>query len=80
MSGRLFPANLEAERCVVGSMLISNEAVAKAADIRDPGHFSNEKHRQINVALCKLGNRGTDSMNTGSLLEEMWLGAGFRRS
>jgi len=71
MTGELLPANLEAERGVLGSMLIADEAVGKVADILEPEHFSDEGHRQIYVALCELANRGTGSMNAGSLLEEL---------
>lgn len=73
MPGQLSPANLEAERCVLGSMLISNEAVGEVTGILEPEHFSDEGHRRIYAALCEWAKRETNTPNAAPVLEEMGL-------
>ena len=53
------PQALEAEMAVLGSMLIENEAVAKALERVEDGDFYKDAHRTIFAAIQALFTRGT---------------------
>lgn len=74
MANQRIPANLEAERCVLGSLLISNETVDEVTEILAPEHFSDEAHRRIYVALSELADHGKSAISAPAMLEEL----GFR--
>lgn len=50
------PQNLEAERCVLGSMLISEDAIGVALEILDQEYFYEQAHRLIYAAMIDLYN------------------------
>ena len=50
------PQNIEAERCVLGSMMIDEEAIGTAVEILQEDWFYNEAHRTIFSALVDLYN------------------------
>jgi replicative DNA helicase len=52
------PANLDAERFVLGSILIRDAAYLRAAPVLQPEDFSLEKHRRIYVRMGELSERG----------------------
>ena len=45
--GRVPPQNIEAERSVLGAMMLDNEARYKALEILDPEHFYTGAHAII---------------------------------
>ena len=55
---RALPHNLEAERSVLGAILIHNEAFNYAAQILGPQDFFRDGHRRIFDRMSVLGERG----------------------
>jgi replicative DNA helicase len=55
---RTLPHNLEAERCVLGAILIHNETFNHAAELIDAGDFYREAHRRIFERMVGLSERG----------------------
>ncbi len=54
---RALPHNLEAERSVLGAVLIHNEAFNYAVEIVRPGDFFRDAHRRIFEKMIVLGER-----------------------
>ena len=54
---RAYPHSLEAERSVLGAVLINSEAFNHAAEILKPDDFYREAHRQIFAAMAALNER-----------------------
>lgn len=48
------PQNIEAEQCVLGAVLLENEALPKALELLRPEDFYRESHRQIFKAMAEL--------------------------
>jgi len=48
------PQNIEAEQCVLGAILIENEALTRALELLRPEDFYRENHRQIFTAMIEL--------------------------
>ena len=46
-SDRTLPHNLEAEKCVLGAILINNQVFNQAAEVIDSDDFFREAHRRI---------------------------------
>lgn len=53
-SQRIPPQNVEAEQCVLGSILLQQGALVKAADILTPEDFYREPHKAIFQAMLSL--------------------------
>ncbi len=53
---RVPPQNIEAEKSVLGSMLIDDEAIGLGLEILDEGWFYEESHRKIYAAILELYN------------------------
>lgn len=51
---RVPPHNIDAERSVLGSMLIDEHAVPAAVELLSPEHFYVDAHRRIFAAMCSL--------------------------
>ncbi len=64
------PANLDAERFVLGSILLEADAMHDVRAVLDSGNFMLEKHRRIWTAMCALydGGRVVDRV---TLAEEL---------
>lgn len=58
MLERTPPHSLEAERAVLGAVLLDNEALAKAQAILGPGDFYHEPHRLIFATMREMASRG----------------------
>lgn len=58
MSQREFPHNLDAERAVIGAVLIENNIPDTLSDL-EPPHFYREGHRKIWAAMKELSSDGT---------------------
>ncbi|MEW6523529.1 MAG: replicative DNA helicase [Bacillota bacterium] len=57
-SERLPPQSLEAEQCVLGSMLIERQAILRAMEVVGPEDFYREAHRRIFEVMVRLADRG----------------------
>ena len=54
---RTYPHSLEAERSVLGAVLINSEAFNHAAEVLKPDDFYREAHRQIFAAMAALNEK-----------------------
>lgn len=57
-AGRLPPQNLEAEQGVLGSILLSHEALDDVVEVLRPDHFYSEANQRIFEAVMRLHERG----------------------
>jgi len=57
MTDRIPPHHLDAERSVLGSMLLAHEAVLLAQELLDPEDFYDPAHKEIFAAMCHLANQ-----------------------
>src|SRR5437762_8839266 len=67
---RTLPHNLEAERSVLGAILLHNDAFNLAAEVIDSGDFFRDAHRRIFDKMVKLSERG-DAIDLVTLKEEL---------
>jgi replicative DNA helicase len=73
LTDKLPPQSLEAERALLGCMLLSNESIDDVADLVRPKHFYLDKHRRIAEAICRLYEGsfgGVDAVTLGEELEK----------
>ena len=56
-SEKPLPHNLEAERCVLGAILIHNDAFNVAAELIDADDFFREAHRRVFDKMVDLNER-----------------------
>ena len=57
MSDRTLPHNLEAEKCVLGAILIDNPSFNQAAEVIDAADFFRDAHRRIFEKMVGLSER-----------------------
>src|SRR5881398_893204 len=67
---RTLPHNLEAERSVLGAILLHNDAFNLAAEVIDSADFFRDAHRRIFAKMVKLSERG-DAIDLVTLKEEL---------
>src|SRR6195952_590766 len=67
---RTLPHNLEAERSVLGAILLHNDAFNLAAEVLDSGDFFRDAHRRIFEKMIKLSERN-DAIDLVTLKEEL---------
>jgi replicative DNA helicase len=67
---RTLPHNLEAERSVLGAILLHNEAFNSAAEVIDAGDFFRDAHRRIFDKMVRLSDRG-EAIDLVTLKEEL---------
>jgi replicative DNA helicase len=67
---RVLPHSLEAERSVLGAILIDNDVYDTAAAVLEPQHFFRDAHRRIFVHLRTLGEQSR-AMDLVTLHEEL---------
>ncbi|HEY7789164.1 MAG TPA: replicative DNA helicase [Vicinamibacterales bacterium] len=67
---RPLPHNLEAERSVLGAILLHNEAFNAAAELIDAGDFYRDAHRRIFDKMVGLAERG-EGIDLVTLKEEL---------
>src|SRR5207248_10293507 len=68
VSDRTLPHNLEAERSVLGAILLHNDAFNLAAEVIDAGDFFRDAHRRLFDKMVKLSERG-DAIDRVTLQE-----------
>ena len=64
------PHNLEAERCVLGSVLIHNDAFNQAAELLDAEDFFRDAHRRVFDKMVDLNERG-EAIDLVTLKDEL---------
>jgi len=72
LSGKLLPQDLEAERCVLGSILLHNDAIDDVLQHLRANCFYADPHRRMFAAIHDLyesGTRGIDPVTLGHELE-----------
>src|SRR5918992_724913 len=67
---RTLPHNLEAERSVLGAVLIHNDAFNQAAEVLNPRDFYRDAHRRIFEKMIQLSERG-NAIDFITLKEEL---------
>jgi replicative DNA helicase len=67
---RTLPHNLEAERSVLGAILLHNSAFNLAAEVIDAADFYRDAHRRIFEKMVKLSERG-DAIDLVTLKDEL---------
>ncbi|HLB44997.1 MAG TPA: replicative DNA helicase [Candidatus Limnocylindrales bacterium] len=67
---RTLPHNLEAERSVLGAVLLHNDAFNLAAEVLDARDFFRDAHRRIFDKMAALSERG-DAIDLVTLKEEL---------
>ena len=67
---RTLPHNLEAERSVLGAILLRNDAFNLAAEVIDAEDFFRDAHRRIFEKMVKLAERG-DAIDLITLKDEL---------
>src|SRR5258706_12294689 len=67
---RTLPHNLEAERSVLGAILLHNDAFNLAAEVIDSADFFRDAHRRIFDKMVKLAERG-DAIDLVTLKDEL---------
>jgi replicative DNA helicase len=70
VADRTLPHNLEAERSVLGAVLLHNDAFNLAAEVLDSRDFFRDAHRRIFDKMVKLAERG-DAIDLVTLKEEL---------
>ncbi|MFK7817651.1 MAG: replicative DNA helicase [Planctomycetaceae bacterium] len=68
---RVPPQNLDAERGVLGSVLLMNEAIDEIGDYLRPEHFYNDAHQRMYGAIRDLYEKGIRGIDSVTLLEEL---------
>jgi len=71
---RTLPHNLEAEKCVLGAILIDNQQFNAAAEFIDDRDFFRDAHRRIWNKMVVLSERG-DAIDLVTLKDELARGA-----
>lgn len=73
LKAKVPPYNIEAEQSVLGSMLLSKDAILTATEIiQDPKEFYNPQHQQIFLAIVELfkENKPVDLITLSSQLKD----------
>lgn len=71
LTAKLPPQNLQAEKSVLGSLLILNEAIDEVADFLHPSHFYSEKHQILYAAILRMYEGGIRGIDALTLAEEL---------
>ena len=69
---RVPPHNIEAERSVLGAMILEGDAISRVVELLDEDSFYKEAHRRIYRAILTLFNRneGGDILTTVEMLRK----------
>ncbi len=70
-AGKLPPQNMEAERGVIGSVLLMTEALDEVAEVLTSQHFYSDAHQQIFQAILDLHERGIRGIDAVTLRNEL---------
>jgi replicative DNA helicase len=79
LSDRLPPQNLDAERCVLGAMLLDNRAIDEvAAILRRADDFYRDAHQVLYRAMCDMYNAGR-AVDAVTLADELTLRGEYKK-
>ena len=70
-SDHLPPQNLDAERSVLGCMLLDNDTIDEVAEFLQTSHFYSGSHQRIYAAILHLYEKGTRGIDAVTLGEEL---------
>jgi replicative DNA helicase len=70
LTDKIPPQNIEAEKCVLGSMLIEQDTISKVIEIIDENSFYKEIHRKIFKAIISLFERN-EAVDLITVTEEL---------
>lgn len=72
LAGKLPPQNIEAERCLLGSLLLDKSAIFKVVDFLEARDFYRKNHQDIYKAMLELFEKGEpiDLLTISSKLSE----------
>src|SRR5207248_698946 len=73
--GRVPPQNLDAERSVLGGVLLDNAALNEILELLKPEGFYWDAHRKVFEAMCVLSSRGEPIERVGLKVDLTALGA-----
>jgi replicative DNA helicase len=76
---RVPPSDLNAERAVLGSMLIDSDAIAQIREMLEPQDFYAERHAHLYRAAAALAERG-EPIDTVTLHDQLERGPGVGRA
>lgn len=68
---KLPPQNLDAERSVLGCILLLNEAIDEVADVLQARHFYSDVHQRIYAAVHDMYENGMHAIDVVTLAEEL---------
>jgi replicative DNA helicase len=68
---KLPPQNLDAEKSVLGSLLLQNNALDEVADFLRPAHFYSDANRLIYEAMLRMYEAGIRGIDAVTLAEEL---------
>src|SRR4051794_7931783 len=71
LTARLPPQNLEAERSVLGSMLLSNDAIDEVAAFLKGAHFYHDAHQRIYATICEMRDSGRSAIDPVTVAAEL---------
>ena len=79
MNDRTLPQNLDAERSVLGAILLRNDAINAAVEVLQPDDFYREAHQHLLEHMIQLSERGAaidlvtlaESLTRGDALEKV---------
>ena len=68
---KLPPQNLDAEKSVLGSILLNNEALEEVSDFLVADHFYLDAHQRIYKAILLLRDKGVSSFDAVTVMETL---------
>lgn len=68
---KLPPQNLEAEKSVLGSLLLQNNALDEVADFLRPSHFYSDANQMLYEAMLRMFEAGVRGIDAVTLCEEL---------
>lgn len=71
LTDKLPPQNLDAERALLGCMLLANETIDEVADIVLPAHFYLDAHRRIAEAIYGLYENMSGGIDVVTVAEQL---------
>lgn len=71
LNTKLPPQNLEAEKAVLGSLLLQNTALDEVADVLHPSHFYSDAGRIVYETMLRMHEAGIRGIDALTLAEEL---------
>ena len=65
------PQDLDAERGVLGSILLMNEALDEVTALLSPEHFYSNPHRVMYAAILRMHDKGVRGIDPVTLADEL---------